>query len=129
MFDDGHHDDGLADDDTYGAAIPPQPPETKVTYYLYVEDDSGSTVSDPPLADEITYNYSVSAGFICGDSNADGALNIFDITCIIAYLYLDGPPEPIESADVNIDDAVNIFDVTYMISYLYLDGSPPCEPE
>ncbi len=131
MFDDGHHNDGPADDGTYGAAISPQPPGTKVLYYLKAEDDLGSSVIDPPLADEITYNYSViSADFICGDSNGDEALNIFDITYIIAYLYLDGPsPEPIESADVNVDDAVNIFDATYMISYLYLSGPPPCEPE
>jgi len=65
----------------------------------------------------------------CGDPNDDGLINIFDVTFIITYLYLDGPPpDPLESADVNNDGAVNIFDVAHLISYLYLGGPPPLCP-
>jgi hypothetical protein len=68
--------------------------------------------------------------WLCGDPNGDGTINIFDITMLITYLYLDGPaPVPMISADVNNDSAVNIFDVTTLISYLYLDGLPPDCPE
>jgi len=67
--------------------------------------------------------------FICGDINADETVNIFDITGLIAYLYLDGPaPDPLASADVNNDGTINIFDVTYLITFLYLDGPDPVCP-
>jgi len=60
---------------------------------------------------------------ICGDANHDGTVNIFDITAIIEYLYLDGPaPDPLESADVNNDGTINIFDITDLVSFLYLEG-------
>jgi hypothetical protein len=64
--------------------------------------------------------------FVCADINNDGDINIFDVTSLISFLYLDGPaPESMESADVSGDGDVNIFDVTYIISYLYLDGPGP----
>jgi hypothetical protein len=130
MFDDGHHHDGPADDGTYGVALPPQPTASAVSYYVNAEDTFGSTVNDPPLAEQITYSYTITpSDFICGDANNDETANIFDITHIISYLYLDGPPPvPPESADVNIDSNVNIFDVTYLIAFLYLGGPPPCAP-
>ena len=63
---------------------------------------------------------------ICGDANNDSTVNIFDITAIIEFLYLEGPaPDPLESADVNGDSVINIFDVTDLISFLYLDGPEP----
>jgi M6 family metalloprotease-like protein len=64
--------------------------------------------------------------YTCGDVNEDATTNIFDVTYIIKFLYLDGPP-PVNmlAADVNNDGDVNIFDVTYLISYLYLGGPPP----
>jgi len=78
------------------------------------------------------------AVYVCGDINGeadcesvDCVLNIFDITYLIAYLYMNGPePCPEEMfADVNGDGVVNIFDITYTISYLYLEGPPPiCPP-
>jgi len=67
-----------------------------------------------------------------GNANGDETLNIFDITYIISYLYLDGPaPIPYElcSGDPNSDCVCNIFDITYIISNLYLDGPPPCTCE
>jgi hypothetical protein len=75
-----------------------------------------------------------SNGFDCGDVNNDGAINIFDATFIIRYLYLNGaqPPE-MHLADVNNSGEVNIFDITDLISFMYLDGDelecpPPLDP-
>lgn len=66
---------------------------------------------------------------ICGNVNDDNAINIFDITYLISYLYLEGPPpDPMAAADVNLDELINIFDITYLISYLYLEGYCPCFP-
>jgi len=67
-----------------------------------------------------------------GNVNGDETINIFDITYIISYLYLDGPvPAPYElcNGDPNKDCTCNIFDITYIISFLYLGGPPPstCE--
>jgi hypothetical protein len=67
--------------------------------------------------------------YICGDANADSLVNIFDVTFMIAALYLGGPmPDPVEAADVNNDASFNIFDVTYLISFLYKGGPAPVCP-
>lgn len=70
----------------------------------------------------------------CDDVNNDATTNIFDITYLISYLYVDGPDPacgvPFDGicGDVNYDATVNIFDITYLITYLYLDGpSPNCD--
>ena len=53
-------------------------------------------------------------------------VNIFDITYIISYLYLEGPPpDVLASANVNGDATVNIFDITYLIAFLYMEGPAP----
>ncbi len=71
-------------------------------------------------------SFSTEVPWICGDVDADGEVNIFDITALIAYLYLEGDPPPvIESADVNNDGEINIFDITYLIAWLYLEGPAP----
>jgi len=64
--------------------------------------------------------------FACGDMNGDEVVNIFDVTGLISYLYMEGvPPDPIESGDANDDKTINIYDVTYIISYLYITGPEP----
>ena len=61
-----------------------------------------------------------------GDANGDNDINIFDISFLISYLYLDGPAPPDENcANVNAENGINIFDITYLINYLYLEGPPP----
>lgn len=60
-----------------------------------------------------------------GDTNGDSDINIFDISFLITYLYLSGPPPDEICADVNGDGDINIFDITYLIDYLYLGGPPP----
>ncbi len=60
----------------------------------------------------------------CGDVNLDGAVNIFDATFLISFLYNGGPaPAYMSRADVNDDSDVNIFDITALISYLYQGGA------
>ena len=63
---------------------------------------------------------------ICGDVNGDYIIDIFDITHLIFYLYMDGlQPVDFQMADVNGDGELNIFDISYLISYLYLGGPAP----
>ena len=67
--------------------------------------------------------------FIAGDANGDKTVNIFDVTYLISFLYLEGPePVPYDAGNVNGGGLINIFDVTYLISFLYLDGPPPTYP-
>ena len=64
--------------------------------------------------------------YICGDINGDETINIFDVTGLIGFLYLEGePPVSMDDADVNNDGNVNIFDITYLIGFLYLEGPEP----
>jgi hypothetical protein len=67
--------------------------------------------------------------YVCGDATGDGIVNIFDITHLISYLYLEGPPpDPLEAGYTNGDSLLNIFDITYLISYLYMEGPAPICP-
>jgi len=86
---------------------------------------------DGPHCFEIVYD---SSKCDCepGEMNGDSVINIFDITGIISYLYLEGdPPIPYElcSGDMNGDCVVNIFDITGLISFLYQDGADPVSCE
>ncbi len=65
----------------------------------------------------------------CGDMNADGIINIADLTYVIAYLY-GGRALPIPTlciGDLNNDGVVNIADLTYVIAYLYGGRPPPIQ--
>jgi parallel beta-helix repeat protein len=94
--------------------------------------DESMAVTDrslPPSGESDDYTYEVEEDwhYINGDANRDSTLNIFDITYIISYLYLEGPaPWPEHAADANCDLVINIFDITHLINYLYRDGDEPC---
>jgi hypothetical protein len=78
-------------------------------------------------ADTAGYSIYIEASdFLAGDANNDEDVNIFDITGLISYLYLEASPPPIPAqADPNVDCVINIFDVSFLISFLYLEGPPP----
>ncbi|MBN1658594.1 MAG: CotH kinase family protein [Anaerolineae bacterium] len=48
--------DGL-EGDRYAAALPGQPRDTWVQYYIEAEDDAGQVATDPPGAPEVVYSY------------------------------------------------------------------------
>ncbi|MEW5797305.1 MAG: dockerin type I domain-containing protein, partial [Candidatus Zixiibacteriota bacterium] len=71
-------------------------------------------------------NFTTEITWVCGDANADGSVNILDVTYIIAYLYRQGPaPDPLLSADVDGSGGVTILDVNYLITYIYRSGPAP----
>ncbi len=79
------------------------------------------------------WEFTTEMAWLCGDVNADAAVNILDIVYIINYKYKGGPaPDPIESGDVNSylqpDGLINILDVVYLINYKYKSGPEPVCP-
>lgn len=89
-----------------------------ISFIALATDDIGAT-------DEQLFSFDIAATFICGNANGDTLVNILDITYIISYLYMSGPPpEPVESADVNNSGDVNILDITALIGFLYKEGPP-----
>ena len=93
-------------------------------------EDNCPSVYNPDQTDSDFDGIGDSCEYLCGDVNNDEIINIFDVTHLISFLYLDGPPPVpvVEAGNVNNDTEVNIFDITYLIAFLYLDGPPPvCE--
>jgi N-acetylmuramoyl-L-alanine amidase len=64
---------------------------------------------------------------LCGDANNDGFYTPADISYLINYLFMGGPPphEPILKADANNDCAVTPADISYLINYSFCGGPPP----
>jgi hypothetical protein len=100
------------------------------------EDTDGDGVGDvcdncpltynPTQADSDGDGIGDACDFICGDANGDQVINILDITYLISYKYLGGPPpDPIESGDADGSGVINILDITYLINYVYKGGPDP----
>ncbi len=88
--------------------------------YNLTESDAQALIS------KVCTYFGMESSHSYGDVNIDGAINIFDITYVISYIYLAGPPPSIMNlADVNGDCTIDVFDITYLISYLYLFGPAP----
>ncbi len=91
--------------------------------------DNCIDIYNPDQQDSDGDNIGDACDYVCGDADGDGIINIFDVTFIISYLYLDGPPpDPLEAGDANGDGTINIFDVSHLISYLYMGGPAPTCP-
>lgn len=85
---------------------------TSGTYYVYLVGD-GKTFA--PAA-SFTYD----AGYIKGDANGDGKVNIDDVTAVLNHVvenrFLTGTN--FEAADVVKDDKINIDDVTKLLNFI-----------
>lgn len=91
-------------------------PDTKYYYYYKIlrtnlaETDSSRIVNSIPLTAAI------------GDANGDLAVNILDITHIVAFI-LNGTPQPFifDAADVNADGQINLLDVIGVVNIIMND--------
>ena len=61
-----------------------------------------------------------------GDVDMSGAINVSDLTWLVAYLFQLGP-EPVcpEEGDVDGSGVVNVSDITYLVGYLFQAGPVP----
>ena len=66
--------------------------------------------------------------YICGDSNADEAVNVSDAVWIINYVFAGGdPPDPLDAGDANCDATCNVADAVWIINYIFAAGYDPCD--
>jgi hypothetical protein len=73
-----------------------------------------------------TTGYFTALGYIPGDCNLDGEVNVGDVVMIIQYVFRSGQaPTPIETADANGDGTANVGDAVYLINYIFNGGSAP----
>ncbi|MCP4567496.1 MAG: hypothetical protein GY841_07950 [FCB group bacterium] len=88
-------------------------------------------ISDVEYPDKLRPILSPSADYICGDWNADGAVNILDIVYLLNYLYQDGPVPPIDidAGDMDSIRGISVHDAQFLIEYIYrVDDPPYCPP-
>ena len=71
-----------------------------------------------------------------GDTNADGNINLVDVTRIFNYLYSGGPkPKPLScepfadphNGDVNDSGDIDLTDAIYLLNWLFIGGPAPVE--
>ena len=92
---------------------------TPGNYSVSVRDIWLST-GDPDNAgdggiDPFTFTVTVKQGFLVGDVNNDGDVNVIDITALIDEIMNDGTNE---RADVNQDGEINVIDITALIDII-----------
>jgi hypothetical protein len=68
--------------------------------------------------------YFESLGFLAGDANADGSVDIADVFYLVNFLFAGGAV-PAGPTDVNDDHLLNVSDVFYLINYLFAGGPTP----
>lgn len=88
---------------------------TSGTYYVYLVGADKPFTAKAPAA-SFTYD----AGYIKGDANGDGKVNIDDVTAVLNHVvenrFLTGTN--FEAADVVKDDKINIDDVTKLLNFI-----------
>lgn len=99
------------------------------TEFLYVGEPHTDDYEGNVRIDEITLLIP-DEGYLCGDLNDDGEVNILDIIGLIEYKFKAGPaPDPMESGNVNGDGIINILDIIYLVEFKYKGGpEPSCAP-
>lgn len=70
----------------------------------------------------------VPGGYVAGDANADGTLNVGDAVYLINFVFKFGPPPfPYATGDVNCDGTANVGDAVYLVNHIFKGGDPPQE--
>ncbi len=90
--------------------------------FTAVAQDQIGAEAQRPLTIEVL------AGWICGDADGSGAVDIDDVVYLIGFIFNGGPaPDPYESGDVDCSGAIDIDDIVYLISYIFASGPVPCD--
>jgi hypothetical protein len=69
------------------------------------------------------------SGFLRGDANDDGKVDLSDAVAILGYLFLgDEAPRCLDAADANDSGIVEISDAVRLLNHLFLGAPPPPPP-
>lgn len=86
----------------------------------------GISVSPPATAGALSVI--AAGGFIRGDVNGDGSLDIADAIAALAFLFTGGSVDCLDAVDSNDDGMTNIADAIYTLDFLFSGGPPPPAP-
>ena len=78
--------------------------------------------------DYVAVRLNLFTGFLRGDSNQDGTLNLADPIFVLDYLFGDTLLQCLDSGDMNDDGLLNVADPIYGLSYLFDGGRSPPPP-
>lgn len=81
-------------------------------------------VTAPWFSHQIT----ASGGWIRGDTNSDGSVNIADSITLLDYLFGGAPLVWLDTGDTNSDGIINIADSVFLLMYLFQGGDAPALP-
>ncbi len=95
-------------------------PDSVVSYWR-VDARDGVGNSSSSVIYELTF-----IPYICGDVDGSGAVDVGDLTYLVAYIFQGGPAPPVlAAADVDGSGFIDVADLTYMVTYLFQGGPPP----
>ncbi len=86
----------------------------------------GGTSSTPTTADGAIQISDI--GFVRGDANGDGGIDIADPVANLSYQFQSGPATCLDALDTNDDGLINIADPVYNLSFLFTTGPEPPQP-
>lgn len=99
--------------------------ESAVLYDPAYLADSGSSPCDVNITDAVPDV----CGYMCGDANGDGKINVGDAVYNVSYIFRGGPaPTPLAGGDANCDNKLNVGDAVYLVGYVFRGGFAPCCP-
>ncbi|MDD5508326.1 MAG: FISUMP domain-containing protein [Bacteroidales bacterium] len=83
--------------------------------------ESASYVPDLPGAPQDA------GGFLCGDVNEDGLVNVLDIISMVNYIMGSNPsPFNMDAADINADEGINVLDIIALVNIIMQVPGIPC---
>jgi len=72
------------------------------------------------------YDSAGAPGYMCGDADGDGYVELTDIVTLVNFLYRSYTlPQSHDAVDVNANGRVDLLDVTYLVEYLFKGGPAP----
>jgi hypothetical protein len=67
-------------------------------------------------------------GFIRGDANLDGIVDLSDAVRILFYLFVSGELSCADAADSNDDESLDVSDALFILRFLFQRGAAPSAP-
>ena len=67
------------------------------------------------------------SGFVCGDNDGSGLVDISDVVHLINFIFNSGPaPQPLIVGNADCSGQIDISDAVYLIQFIFGGGSVPC---